>query len=174
MLFKEAFWREHINESYFMLDAFGGCCVYDETSRCDNVPFGVLGFLVAGEGALNLSNFDDDSLIEQMLESLPRCLGDGRELLLEGRVHRWAGSVSGLPSGNQPREPGSRHVPEPEENPRLLLVGDYLFDSTLNGVLDSAELAVEFILKEIRESINVRAFAGKAGVPSFASKAGAA
>ena len=159
MLFKEAFWREQINESYFMLDAFGGCCIYDETSRGCNAPFGVLGWLVAGQAALNLSNFDDHTLIEQMLESLPRGLRCGREMLLEGRVHRWVGSVNGLPSGNPPRDPASRHVPEPEENPRLLVVGDYLFDSTLNGVLDSAAVAVEFILKEIPELVNERALA---------------
>src|SRR5579859_6607673 len=163
MLFKEAFWREQINESYFMLDAFGGCCVYDETSRNFNAPLGVLGWLVAGEAALNLSNFDDNTLIEQMLESLPRGLRCGREMLLEGRVHRWAGSVNGLPSGNPPREPVSRHVPEPEENPRLLVVGDYLFDSTVNGVLDSAAVAVQFIRKEIPELVRERAFAQSAG-----------
>jgi monoamine oxidase len=159
ILFKEAFWREQINESYFMLDAFGGCCVYDETSRSDNVPFGVLGWLLAGEAALNLSNFDDNALIEQMLESLPGCFRGGRGMFLEGRVHRWVGSVNGLPSGNPAREPDSRHVPEPEENPRLLVVGDYLFDSTLNGVLDSAAVAVEFIQEEITKLVNRRAFA---------------
>jgi monoamine oxidase len=159
MLFREAFWREQINESYFMLDAFGGCCVYDEASPSDSAGFGVLGWLVAGEAALNLSNFDDNTLIEQMLESLPRGLRGGREMFLEGRVHRWVGSVSGLPSGNPPREPVLSHVPEPEENRRLLAVGDYLFDSTLNGVLDSAAVAVEFILKEIPELVHERAFA---------------
>jgi monoamine oxidase len=163
MLFREPFWREQINESYFMLGAFGGCCVYDETPPSDTAGFGVLGWLVAGEAALNLSNFDDDTLIEQMLQSLPRSLRCGREMLLEGRAHRWVGSVSGLPSGNPPREPVSRHVPEPEGNPRLLVVGDYLFDSTLNGVLDSAAVAVEFIRKEIPGLVHERAFAQSAG-----------
>lgn len=163
MLFQEPFWRDQIDESYFMLDAFGGCCVYDETPRGCDAPFGVLGWLVAGEAALNLSNFDDSTLIEQMLTSLPRGLRCGREILLEGRVHRWVGSVSGLPSGNPPRESASRHVPEPEENPRLLVVGDYLFDSTLNGVLDSSAVAVDLIRKEIPELVHERAFAQSAG-----------
>jgi hypothetical protein len=44
----------------------------------------------------------------------------------------------------------------------LLLVGDYLFDSTLNGVLDSAAVAVKFVLKEIPELVNERAFARSA------------
>jgi len=159
MLFKEPFWRKQINESYFLLDAFGGCCVYDETSRSYNALFGVLGWLVAGDAALNLSNFDDSTLIQQMLESLPSGLRCGREMLLEGRVHRWVGSVSGLPSGNSPTDPVSRHVPEPQEDPRLLVVGDYLFDSTLNGVFDSAAVAVDVVLKEIPKLDNERAFA---------------
>jgi hypothetical protein len=31
-----------------------------------------------------------------------------------------------------------RHQPEPVAHPHLFFVGDYMFDSTLNGVLDSA------------------------------------
>jgi hypothetical protein len=64
-------------------------------------------------------------------------------------VHRWLGAVNALPAGFPAREPDSRHVPEPVAHPGLLLVGDYLFDSTINGVLDSADVAVEFIAEEI-------------------------
>ena len=40
--------------SYFMLDAFGGCCAYDESARCPDTTgtAGVLGFLLAGEAAV--------------------------------------------------------------------------------------------------------------------------
>jgi hypothetical protein len=31
------------------------------------------------------------------------------------------------------------------------VVGDYLFDSTLNGLLDSADTVVEWILEELEE-----------------------
>jgi hypothetical protein len=96
--------------------------------------------LLAGEAALSLSNLADCDLIDLMLDSLP--WENAREMLLEGRVHRWVGSVNGLPSGYPALEPELRHVPDGERNPRVLVVGDYLFDSTLNGVFDSAELAV--------------------------------
>ncbi len=42
-----------------MLDAFGGCCVYDESSRGEDGPYGVLGWLLGGEAALTFSNFED-------------------------------------------------------------------------------------------------------------------
>ena len=44
--------------------------------------------------------------------------------------------VAGFPM----REPESRHYPDVAGHPDLYVVGDYLFDSTLNGVLDSAVL----------------------------------
>jgi hypothetical protein len=44
-----------------------------------------------------------------------------------------------------------RHCPEPAEHPNLFLVGDYLFDSTLNGVLDSAEYVARWIAANMAE-----------------------
>ena len=151
VLFDRPFWRDRIAESYFMLDAFGGCCVYDESSRNSDHEFGVLGWLLGGEAALTMSNLDDGTLIDQVLDSLPRCLRPGRQGLLEGRVHRWVGSVNGLPGGRPARDPDARHQPEPEEHPGLFVVGDYLFDSTINGLLDSADVVAEWILEEIAE-----------------------
>lgn len=156
ILFERPFWRHLIDESYFMLDAFGGCCVYDESSRNGAGSFGVLGWLLAGDAALSLSNHDDPALIDMMLDSLPRAMQHGREWLLEGRVHRWVGSVNGLPGGCPAREPDSRHLPEPTQHPRLFVVGDYLFDSTLNGVLDSADVVAEWILEDV-EAVNLAA-----------------
>jgi monoamine oxidase len=151
VLFEKPFWRDEIAESYFMSDAFGGCCVYDETSRVDGGTFGVLGWLLAGEAALNMSNLDDASLIDEVISSLPASLRHGRELMIEGHVHRWVGSVNGWPGGYPAREPDSRHVPEPEEHADLFVVGDYLFDSTLNGVMDSADTVAEWIVEEMQD-----------------------
>ena len=39
--------------------------------------------------------------------------------------------------------------PEPHEHPGFVVVGDYLFDSTLNGVLDSAEAACDVIVTDV-------------------------
>jgi protoporphyrinogen oxidase len=149
VLFEKSFWRDQIAESYFMSDAFGGCCIYDETSRIDGCTFGVLGWLLGGESALTMSNLDDAALVDEVIDSLPACLGHGREMKIEARVHRWVGSVNGLPAGFPMREPDARHVPEPEEHPDLFVVGDYLFDSTLNGVMDSADTVAEWIVEEM-------------------------
>src|SRR5205807_7062046 len=54
-LFQEPFWRQQVPGSYFMSDAFGGCCVYDEGARHPCEPYGVLGWLLAGSDALALS-----------------------------------------------------------------------------------------------------------------------
>ena len=48
VLFKKPFWRSKVPGSYFMSDAFGGCCVYDETARHPAEPYGALGWLLAG------------------------------------------------------------------------------------------------------------------------------
>jgi monoamine oxidase len=147
ILFDRPFWREKISGSFFMLDAFGGCCVYDESSRGPCGERGVLGWLLAGDAALNLSNFDDDELVRKMLDSLPASLRHGRDFLLEAHVHRWVGTVNGLPGGYPLLSPEARHLPEPIEHPGLFVVGDYLFDSTLNGVLDSADFVTDLIVE---------------------------
>ena len=49
VLFDSPFWRDLVTDSYFMSDAFGGCCVYDESSRNEADSEGVLGWLLAGE-----------------------------------------------------------------------------------------------------------------------------
>ena len=151
ILFDKPFWRKHFNDSYFMLDAFGGCCLYDESSRNECDSHGVLGWLVGGEPAQSLSSRTDAELIEVMLDSLPPDMRDGREACIEGRVHRWIGAVNGLPAGYPSRDLDARHVPEPMQHPNLLVVGDYLFDSTLNGVLDSADFVAVWLAAEMEE-----------------------
>ena len=151
ILFDRPFWRERINESFFMLDAFGGCCLYDESSRSFSGSHGVLGWLLGGQPACDLSTHEDDALIDMMLDSLPSFLSRGRTHFVEGRVHRWMAAVNGMPAGYPTRDPDSRHQPEPTEHPNLFLVGDYLFDSTLNGVLDSADYVAEWLAVELEE-----------------------
>jgi hypothetical protein len=63
-------------------------------------------------------------------------------------VQRWAGAVNALPGGFPAREPDSRHQPEPKDHPGLFVMGDYLFDSTINGVLDSADTVTDWIVEE--------------------------
>lgn len=139
-------------ESYWMLDRFGGCCLYDESAREPGATHRVLGWLLGGEVARTMSERTDEELIAEALDSLPAFLAHGRQHFLEGRVHRWVGAVSALPGGVTPRGLDRRHQPEPIEHPNLLVVGDYLFDSTLNGVLDSAEYAAGWVANRMAES----------------------
>ncbi len=154
ILFECPFWRKHINESYFMLDAFDGCCVYDESSRNGNDTHGVLGWLLGGDAAARLSRLSDNELVAMMLDSLPSYLQHGRTEFVEAKIHRWASAVNGMPSGYPTRSLDTRHVPEPTRHPNLLVVGDYLFDSTLNGVLDSADFAAEWLAAEMGHRAN--------------------
>lgn len=138
-LFDEPFWRGCIDGGYLMLDAFGGCCLYDESSRDPEPHHGVLGWLLGGSAAEAWAGRDDDVIVAAAMESLPEWLGDARRHLRETRVHRWVGAVSGLPGGWVPHPIDRRHQPASSAHPHLFVVGDYLFDSTLNGVLDSAQ-----------------------------------
>jgi SAM-dependent methyltransferase len=47
------------------------------------------------------------------------------------------------------RDVMTNHRPEPKDHPGLVVVGDYLFDSTLNGLLDSSDAATDIILTEM-------------------------
>lgn len=138
-LFDEPFWRGRMDGGYLMLDAFGGCCLYDESAREPEPRHGVLGWLVGGAAVEDWAARDDDALIAATLDSLPAWFGDPHRHLLEARVHRWTGAVSGLPGGWKPPPIDRRHQPDPVGHPHLFVVGDYLYDSTLNGVLDSAD-----------------------------------
>jgi monoamine oxidase len=167
VLFDQPFWRRLVSGSWFMLDAFGGCCVYDEGTRHDAGGYGVLGWLLAGADALALCNADDETLIRRALESLPDDLHTeacGR--FLEGKVHRWAGAVSGQPGGFPMRDLRSAHQPEPVQHGGLFLVGDYLFDCTLNGVLRSATFAIDLLQRWLRCSSS-----GQPATPIYPSSA---
>ena len=145
VLFRKPFWREQIPDCWFMLDAFGGCCVYDESARQDAGAYGILSWLIAGTDAARLSNFDDCAMTRMILDSLPEPLrSEGISLFLEGRVDRWIASISAQPGGLPVRDARSAHLPEPKDHPGLFVVGDYLLDSTINGTLDSADFATDF------------------------------
>jgi monoamine oxidase len=152
LLFRRPFWRHLLFDSYFQLDAFGGCCVYDEGAKQEAEPYGVLSWLVAGTHAMLNGNLDDRTLVRKALESLPAALSEGPQLLLEGCIDRWVGAVTAHAPGRQIRGAKIRHTPEPRDHPRLFVVGDYLFDATINGTLDSAEIVSDLVLRSVRRS----------------------
>jgi len=153
VLFREIFWEKAFQDSYMMLDAFGGCCLYDESSRNGCKTAGVLGWLLAGDEAMIASNHTDEQLIRRAIDTLPSFLQRERKLFVEGKVHRWIGSVNGRPGGVPMLDMESRHVPEPAR-PNLFAVGDYMFDSTINGVLDSADFVAECLTEKIEARLS--------------------
>jgi monoamine oxidase len=140
------------DDGYLMLDAFGGCCLYVESAREPEAIHGVLGWLLGGSAAEAMAAWNDADLVAAMLETLPGPFAGCRGQVLESRVHRWIGAVSSLPGGWQPLPEARRHRPAPETLPGLFLVGDYLYDSTLNGVLDSAEHVAGCVAAELTDT----------------------
>lgn len=162
LLFDSPFWGDKIPGSWFMSEAFGGCCVYNEGSRHDVGKHGVLNFLIAGSDALAFSNLTDKELIDLALKSLPAAIGDARDHFLEGKTHRWLSSVNCIPGGLPVRDVMTNHRPEPKNHPGFVIVGDYLFDSTLNGLLDSSDAATDIIVTEAVKLRRARALGGNA------------
>jgi monoamine oxidase len=154
ILFERAFWRDPCGDSYWMLDHFGGCCLYDESSRDPSCDYGVLGWLLAGDPAERMNRLSDDALITEALDSLPGFFTNPHQQFIEARVHRWIGAVNANPGGRVRKSHDQRHQPEPVEHPNFFVVGDYLFDSTLNGVVDSAQYVASWIAAEILEPLS--------------------
>ena len=139
MLFEQPFWRHILPDSFTMLDRFGGCCVYDESAREPEATHGVLGWLLGGRAAEEMALLPDEEIVSRVFEAMPAgLLAEARPLFLEARVQRWTAAVSALPGGWPPRPADERHRPDAAAHPHLFVVGDYLYDSTINGVLDSA------------------------------------
>lgn len=161
ILFDTPFWGEKISGAWFMSEAFGGCCVYNEGARHDVGKHGVLNWLIPGSDALAFANLSDQELIDAALKSLPASLGDARSHFMEGKIHRWLSSVNAIPGGLPVRDVMTNHRPEPKEHPGIVVVGDYLFDSTLNGLLDSSDAATDIILTEMMRLRRARTQDGK-------------
>ncbi len=139
------------DDGYLMLDAFGGCCLYLESAREPEARHGVLGWLLGGAAAESMAAWSDADLVTAALATLPDPLAVDPERVLEARVHRWTGAVSSLPGGWQPLSQDQRHRPAAKTHPGLFVVGDYLYDSTLNGVLDSAEHVAGCVAAELTD-----------------------
>lgn len=152
ILFRTPFWRDHVDGSWFMTDAFNGCCVYDEGSRHDVCGHGVLNWLISGSDCLAWVNAEPKDLLDAALASLPAVVREqARAEVVEFRTHPYLASVNAIPGGVPTRGPAENHVPDPQGHPGLILTGDYLFDSTLNGLLDSCDFATDVLLSRVME-----------------------
>jgi SAM-dependent methyltransferase len=102
-------------------------------------------------------------LIDAALKSLPASFGDARAHFIEGKIHRWLSSVNAIPGGLPARDVMTNHRPDSKQHPGLVVVGDYLFDSTLNGLFDSSDAATDIIVTETMKLRYVRSQNGKPG-----------
>ena len=152
VLFKTPFWRQRVKGAFFMQDAFGGVCLYDEGVRYPDQTHGSLGWLISGNDAMAMANLSDEEIVARALDQLPPQLAHGRDEVLESRVQRWMGAVNAIPGGHPVHELQKRHQPEPKDHPGLIAIGDYLFDSTVNAVHDSAEFGAGIIMTEVRRA----------------------
>lgn len=169
LLFERPFWRELLPGAWWMLDAFDGCCAYDEGARNAIGQWGALGFLIAGNAALGLANMSDAAIEQLCLDALPPELAIGKRLIVDSRIHRWMASVNAIPGGYPLRSAYCNHRPTPDQSPGLVMVGDYMFDATLNGVLDSADAATDILVTEMlaRRSAHRSEQAGVAAISQW-------
>ena len=150
--FTQPFWRKQIAGSWFMHDAFGGCCVYDESSRLPTKDSSaVLSWLIAGTDAMAHASLDNQTLISRAVASLPETMVNAEGQFIEGHVNRWIGTVNALPGGATSLPMTLRHQPDQERLAGLYFVGDYMHDTTLNGALDSAEYVAGYISVALAE-----------------------
>jgi monoamine oxidase len=150
--FKSAWWEEHkIPHDFWMMSTFNGCCCYNEKFRW-RAEGNVLSWLIAGQDALLLCSYDqdDEDVVCHLLHSLPPFMASvACEELEEYQVDRFVGSINAQPGGWPSKELRGEHQPEPNEHPGLFIVGDYLFDSTINAALISASTAVDCLLEHL-------------------------
>ncbi len=115
----------------------------------------MLGCLLAGSNALSMASVDEGALVRHVLDALPPTLRRSAvERFMEARVHRWCRGVSrsgGLPLATRDAPPGLERLPG------LPTVGAYLFDSTLNGVYQSADVATSLLSAHMLAGTAVRA-----------------
>lgn len=151
-VFKRPFWRRHWKGNYAISDAFGGCCIYDESSRFPCGSHGVLSWLIAGEDAKRLSAREDRDIVDAALLTLAGTASQTGSGIIEAQVDRWIDTVSALPGGWQLQSLRERHQPAARTHPGLFVVGDYLFDSTLNAAYDSADCVCGLVVDLLRRS----------------------
>ena len=69
--------------------------------------------------------------------------------------------MNALPGGMPVRDVMTNHRPDPKQHPGLVVVGDYLFDLTLNGLLDPSDAATDIIVTEMMRLRRARGDGGK-------------
>ncbi len=143
LLFRRRFWDDRFPEDYFVSDAFDGVTVYDQSPTREADAHGVQSWLLGGEAAAQWARRRDTEVVDAVRAAMPDALSDAERHFLTGVVDRWEGprGVSALPGGVPLQGLETRHCPD-RRWPQLILVGDYLYDSTICGALDAVLWAV--------------------------------
>jgi len=146
ILFRERTWAEAFPESYFVSDRLGGVTVYDKTVPGDSDEAPILSLLIAGKYATELSREGDDRVLENALRALPMESGVDEKSVVAFEIDRWQNDlgVSRMPGGIPLLSLEDRHSPA-KEHPRVFILGDFLYDTTINGALDGAGFVIDSV-----------------------------
>jgi monoamine oxidase len=152
MRFRSMWWQDMgMPGEFWMMDVMNGMCVYDESTRWRSTRGHVLSFLIAGQDALLMCshNQSDECIVRYVLDSMPADMAaKAAGEFVEAQVDRYLGSLNAQPGSWPVEELEGEHQPC-EDCPGVFLVGDYFFDSTLNGALISANTASRLLVKHI-------------------------
>lgn len=141
-------WKDVAQEDYFITDAFDGVTVYDQSRFVPrDKPYGIMSWLLAGKSAADMSRLSDTEVCLRIRVAMPpilsRVMGGARGAPIDCKVDRYMNSVSRQPGGIPILADSQKHTPCSPKN--LIFTGDYLYDSTLHGCLESATVASEMI-----------------------------
>jgi hypothetical protein len=150
LLLHEKVWDAAFPEDYFVSTMLGGTTVYDKTTRVGGQENPMLSVLVAGQNALEMARAADSDVVEAVVDSLPKSAGIDRKGVRAYAVDRWLYDlgVSRLPGGQPVLQLDRRHEPS-VSFPNVFTVGDYLYDTTINGALDAVMATAERICDRV-------------------------
>lgn len=147
---RERTWEDELPEDYFVCEGLGGVTVYDKSICTESRTVPILSLLVAGAHASDLAQRQDSEVLRITLDALPPSAGVDSHSVEKFWVDRWtrALGVSRLPGGVPLLALARRHCPC-ADYPDIFALGDYLYDTTINGALD----ACVFVAKRIFEKV---------------------
>jgi monoamine oxidase len=150
ILFRERTWAETFPESYFVTEGLGGVTVYDKTVPYNSGEAPILSLLIAGSHATELSKEPDDQVLQSAMRALPKELGVDERSIIASEIDRWQNDqgVSRMPGGVPLLSLHDRHLPA-REHPQLFILGDFLYDTTINGALDGAKFVINSICGKV-------------------------
>jgi hypothetical protein len=150
--YHEEYERQLMSQGYEYDDAHKFALEKEKTlRRRGDVSYGkshILSFLLCGQDALLMcsGDWDEEDIADYLIDCLPDSFHDEAcEHLVCARVSRYVGSINAQPGGWPVEDLMEEHI----VTDGVYLVGDYFFDSTLNGALISSNTATDLYLKHL-------------------------